>query len=106
MIVGVMTDFEMTFTGELFKVAWQNTDFVSKIRYLKKIGFFFISGPNQCSEIPTFNNTGRFPVFAVVLLGCTRQYDGIRSCHKIELDKISALLVCGFLVLIGFILPH
>ena len=24
MIVGVVTDFEMTFTGDLFKVAWQN----------------------------------------------------------------------------------
>ena len=26
-IVGMVTDFEMTFTGDLFKVAWKNNDF-------------------------------------------------------------------------------
>ena len=31
MIVGMMTDFEMTFTGDLFKRAKQNNDFVFKV---------------------------------------------------------------------------
>ena len=30
MIVWVVTDSEMTFTGDLFKIAWQNNDFVFK----------------------------------------------------------------------------
>ena len=36
MIVGVGTDFEITFTNDLFKISWQNNDFVSKFQYLKK----------------------------------------------------------------------
>ena len=28
MIVSVVTDFEMTFTGDLFKVSWESNDFV------------------------------------------------------------------------------
>ena len=40
MIVGVVTDFEMTFTGDLFKIAWQNNDFVFKVSIpQKKIGY-------------------------------------------------------------------
>ena len=31
MIVGVITDFEMTFTGDLFKIAWQNYIFAFKV---------------------------------------------------------------------------
>ena len=31
MIVGVVTDFLMTFTIVLFKIAWQNNDFVFKV---------------------------------------------------------------------------
>ena len=31
MIVGVGTDFEITITGGLFKVAWENNDFVFKV---------------------------------------------------------------------------
>ena len=31
MFVLVMTNFETTFTGDLFKSAWQNNDFVSKV---------------------------------------------------------------------------
>ena len=34
MIVGVGTDFEMTFTGDLFKTVWQNDEF-AKFQYLK-----------------------------------------------------------------------
>ena len=30
MVVGVVTDFEMTFIADLFKIAWQNNDFVFK----------------------------------------------------------------------------
>ena len=37
MIVGVVRDFEMTFTGELFKVACENNDFFFKVSILKKI---------------------------------------------------------------------
>ena len=31
MIVGVVTDFKMIFTGDLFKFAWQSHDFVFKV---------------------------------------------------------------------------
>ena len=37
MIVWMMTDFDMTFTGDLFKIAWQNRVFFpSQFQYLKK----------------------------------------------------------------------
>ena len=38
MIVGVVTDFEMTFTVDLLKVTWQNNDFVFSLPK-KKIGY-------------------------------------------------------------------
>ena len=38
MIAGVVTDFEMTFTGNLFKIAWQTVSMFSKFQYLK-IGY-------------------------------------------------------------------
>ena len=31
MVVGLVTDFEMTFTSDLFKIAWQNDAFVFKV---------------------------------------------------------------------------
>ena len=37
MIVGVVRDFEMTFTGELFKVVCENNDFVFMFQFLKKL---------------------------------------------------------------------
>ena len=36
MIVGLVTDFEMTFTGDLTIIVWQNNDFVFKFQNLKK----------------------------------------------------------------------
>ena len=36
MIVRQLTDFEMTFTGDLFKIAGQNYDFVFKVSLLQK----------------------------------------------------------------------
>ena len=36
MIVGVLTDFEMIFTGEFFKTVWQNSDFVFKVSIRQK----------------------------------------------------------------------
>ena len=39
MNVGVVTDFEMTFTGDLFQTAWQNNDFDFKVSIpQRKIG--------------------------------------------------------------------
>ena len=35
MILGVGTDFEMVFTDDFFKIAWQNNDFVSKVSVLQ-----------------------------------------------------------------------
>ena len=36
MIVGVVTDLEMTFTGDLFKVVCENNEFVFEIAIFKK----------------------------------------------------------------------
>ena len=36
MVVEMVTDFEMTFTGGLVKVAWENNDFVFKVSTPKK----------------------------------------------------------------------
>ena len=48
MFVGVVTDFEMTFTGDLFKNAWQNNDFVfntSKKKMPMVLSKFQVSDP-------------------------------------------------------------
>ena len=36
MIVGVVKDFGMTFTGDLFEIALQSNDLFHKFKYLKK----------------------------------------------------------------------
>ena len=36
MIVWVMTDFEMTFRGDLFKITWQKNDCFQRFQYKKK----------------------------------------------------------------------
>ena len=48
MIVGVLTDFEMTFTGDRIKIAWQNNDFVFKVSIPTKMAL--VLAKNQVSD--------------------------------------------------------
>ena len=59
MIVGVMPYFEMTFTSDLLKVAWESNDFVFKLSIThKKFGY----GP--------LKNSREQPAAILVLLFC------------------------------------
>ena len=52
-IEGVVTDFEITFTCDLFKVAWENNDFVIKVSIPQKkmamvLSKIQVSDPGHC----------------------------------------------------------
>ena len=51
MIVGLVTDFEMTCTGDLSKIAWKNNDFVFKVSIPQRK---LANGPLKNSEGPTW----------------------------------------------------
>ena len=50
MIAEVVTDFENILTGDLFKIAWQKCDFVSKISLLQEKKMALVLSDIQVSD--------------------------------------------------------
>ena len=78
MIIGVVTDFEMTFTGDLFKIAWKKNDFV----------FIILISQKKFDYGPLKNSGERSRAIFALLL---RMYPGQTALklHKIDLVDLS-----------------
>ena len=53
MIVGVVTDFEMTFAGGLFKIAWKANYFLFKVSILQTKGLSNIKASDRGPSLPS-----------------------------------------------------
>ena len=72
MTVEVVTDFITIFTGDLFKIAWQNSDFVSKVSIPQKklamvLSKIHVSNPGPLALLfpfPSMFSTFQYNLFA------------------------------------------
>ena len=53
MIVGASKDYEMILTGDLFKIAWKDNDFVSQISVLQRKLAMVLSKNQICDPGPS-----------------------------------------------------
>ena len=60
----MVTDFKMTFTGDLVKIAWQNNNFVFKVSIPKKVAMVLSKIPASYQEPswPSCFGEGKLPI--------------------------------------------